>query len=182
MRAQENAGQHAELRLLLLAHAFGGVARGDMADLVAKHAGHFRLVDGKAQQAAGDVDIAAGQRKGVDVRGIEHGEGVFDVLALGGRRHELADAVDIGVEGRLLGIGAAEFLARILGCSSAPILASCASEIGVEKVRPVAGLVACMQPLTSIAVPARRRAGRTSFMRMLGGSETDSKGSCWTGI
>ena len=72
------------------------MARGDVAGLVAQHARQLRLVVGEREQAAGGVDVAARHREGVDVGRVQHREGVFDVLALGGRGDELADRADIG--------------------------------------------------------------------------------------
>ncbi len=51
------------------------VPGGDMAHLVPDHAGELRLVPGQPDQAAGDVDIAAGGGEGVDGRAVEDGEG-----------------------------------------------------------------------------------------------------------
>ena len=47
------------------------VARRDVTDLVAEHAGKLRLVVEKRQDAARHVDVAAGKREGVD-RGLVH--------------------------------------------------------------------------------------------------------------
>jgi hypothetical protein len=48
----------------------GGVARGDVTDFVAEDAGYFRFARGKAEQAAGDVDIPTRQGEGVDVGSV----------------------------------------------------------------------------------------------------------------
>ena len=50
------------------------MARGDVTDLVPEHAGELRLVVEKHKDAAGDVDVAAGQRERVDSRDIDRRE------------------------------------------------------------------------------------------------------------
>ena len=51
-----------------------GVARRDVADLVAQHAGQLRFVVQIRQDAARDVDVAAGQRERVDGRQVDDRE------------------------------------------------------------------------------------------------------------
>ena len=51
-----------------------GMTRGDVADLVAEHAGQLRLVVQIRQDAARDVDVAARQREGVDRGAVDNGE------------------------------------------------------------------------------------------------------------
>ena len=69
------------------------VPRGDMADLVAENAGQFRFVAGQRHQAAGDMDVSARQREGVDVVVVEDRKGVRDILHLGMLRNRLSDPV-----------------------------------------------------------------------------------------
>ncbi len=84
----------------------------------------------KRQQAARDMDIAAGQGEGVDDIRIDHHEGEFLVGRLRRARQQLADAVDVA---RQLGslVEAAEFLrppwdAFLPRRSSAPLAATSA--------------------------------------------------------
>ena len=58
-------------RGLLELGPLGGVARGDVADLVRHDGGDFGRVVGEREQAAGDENIAGGQGEGVDDRRIE---------------------------------------------------------------------------------------------------------------
>ena len=58
------------------------VARGDVADLVAQHASQFGLAVQVGHQAARDVDVAAGQREGVDLGAVEHGEAPLQLRAV----------------------------------------------------------------------------------------------------
>ena len=48
--------------------ALGGVMGGDMGDLVRHHGGDLGAVVGEREQAAGDENVARGQREGVDDR------------------------------------------------------------------------------------------------------------------
>src|SRR2546422_9460198 len=68
LRARDAADGETELRKLLLAQLAHGVARGDVADLVAHHAAELGLGVQVGQDSAGDVDVAAGEREGVDHR------------------------------------------------------------------------------------------------------------------
>ncbi len=79
--------------------ALGGVARRDMADLVSENARHFRLAVGKREKAARDVDIAAGQREGVDDGRVEKRDGVAHarIVRVGG--DAAADLGDIAAQG-----------------------------------------------------------------------------------
>ncbi len=92
-----------------MAVTLGHVAGGDVAGLVAQHAGDFRLVVGQRQQATGDVDIAARHGEGVDDIGIQHGELIIDIRPVGVGGNRFADALDIGLE-RRIGIGTPELL------------------------------------------------------------------------
>ena len=81
-----------------LAVALGRVARRDVADLVRQDAGQLRLVVGQGQQAAGHVDIAAGQGEGVDDGRIEDGEMPLQLRQLRGPGQQVSEAVDVGPE------------------------------------------------------------------------------------
>ena len=63
-----------ELRVAALCRFFD-MARGDVADLVAEHAGELGLVVHQRDQLAGGVDIAAGDREGVVDRRVEQSDG-----------------------------------------------------------------------------------------------------------
>ena len=69
--------------------------RGDVADLVAEHAGQLRFVVEKRQDAARDVDEAARQRERVDCRLIDDGELPGQVRPLGELRELEADVADV---------------------------------------------------------------------------------------
>ena len=56
-------------------HALGAVAGGDMADLVADHAGKLGFVVRQRHQAPCHVDVAAGQGEGVDHVAVEDRDG-----------------------------------------------------------------------------------------------------------
>ena len=83
-----------------------------MADLVPQHAGELGLVVGQRQQAAGHVDIAAGQGEGVDHVAVEQGKGERLVLQLGRVLDPVADPLDIG-PGIAIGILPAELGQRL---------------------------------------------------------------------
>ncbi len=90
------ADQHAEQRgrdlARLLAHR---VTRGDVADLVAEHAGQLGLGIEVGQDAAGNVDVAAGQRERVDLGRIEHRETVIQLGTMALPRQLLAQSIDV---------------------------------------------------------------------------------------
>ena len=46
-----------------------------------------------------DIDIATGQREGVDIRAIHHSELVIEIAAVTGARHALTDALDVSTQG-----------------------------------------------------------------------------------
>ena len=67
-----------------------------------QHPGHLGLGVGQGQQAAGKVDVAAGHREGVDDRGVEDGERISQPGSIRGGGKELADAVDVARERRIV--------------------------------------------------------------------------------
>ena len=75
---------------------WGAVPRGDVADLVADHAGQVGLAVEVGHDAARDVHIAAGQRKGVDLGAVEHREGPRQVGPLRLARQAQADVGHVG--------------------------------------------------------------------------------------
>ena len=85
----------------------GGVARGDMADLMRHDGGDFGRVVGEGEKAAGDEDIAGGQGEGVDDRRIEHRDAVGLPSGVRGRRELDQDPVEISL-GRRRAVDAAE--------------------------------------------------------------------------
>jgi hypothetical protein len=87
-----------QARRLLAGGALRAVAGGDVADLVADHPGQVGLAFHVGHQAAGDVDIAAGQREGVDLRAVEHREMPFQVLAVRLLGQALAQLVHISLQ------------------------------------------------------------------------------------
>lgn len=70
----------------------------DMTDFMADHPGKLGLVIGEGEEAACDIDIAAGQGEGVYNRAIENREGPFGIRLLCMRDNPAADTVDIGLE------------------------------------------------------------------------------------
>ncbi len=79
----------------LLAHS---VARGDVPDLVADHPGEFGLGIQIGHDAARDVDIAAGQREGVDVRAVDHREPPFQLRPMALLRQPHAHLRHVGLQ------------------------------------------------------------------------------------
>ena len=78
--------------------ALRGVVGGDVADLVRHDGGDLGAVAGEAEQAAGDEDVAGGQREGVDDGGIEqrHAIGLARRIARGGELGQ--EVVEIGLD------------------------------------------------------------------------------------
>src|SRR3546814_5173959 len=66
--------QRAELRQEPPTHALRRMARNHMADLMAHDTSHLGLVFRQRNQAAGDVDVAARQREGIDDRAVQQGD------------------------------------------------------------------------------------------------------------
>ena len=92
----QNAG--ADLRRHRARVLVDAVARGHVADLVAEHGGEFGLVLDVGHDAAGDVDIAARQREGIDLVAVEHRESVLKVRAVALLRQPFADALHVGLQ------------------------------------------------------------------------------------
>ena len=101
-RAQHRGRQHAEPGVLLARGALRAVARGDMADLVADDAGQFGFAVHVGHDAARDVDKAAGQGEGVDLRAVEHREGPGQVGAVRLAGELLPEVVDVGLQRRVV--------------------------------------------------------------------------------
>src|SRR5690606_6127429 len=59
------------------------------------------------KQATMDIDVAARQREGIDVRTVDQGEDVVELVAMAAARYPLAHALYIGLQ---LGV----FVARVL--------------------------------------------------------------------
>ena len=90
----ENPAQHEELA----AHGPGGVTGVDVAQLVADDGGQGGLVVHDGQHAPGDIDVSARSGEGVDHRGVQDGEVVGKIGAVGDGDHLAADGFDVGVE------------------------------------------------------------------------------------
>src|SRR3546814_12179584 len=84
------------------------VAGGDLADLVSDHPRQLGLAAGQRHEAAGDVDVAAGQREGVHHRRIEYREGERRAGELGAGDQRRTDPVHIVLYARVR-VDAAEF-------------------------------------------------------------------------
>jgi N-acyl-D-amino-acid deacylase len=76
----------------------GGVAGGNVGNFVSQDPGQLGFRAQVGQQAAVDVDVAAGGGKGVDIGTVDHGEGECGIRALGNRSQALADPGDIGLQ------------------------------------------------------------------------------------
>src|SRR5690606_25625105 len=90
--------------LTLLAHA---VTRRHVTDLMPQHGSQLCLGVEIGKQATMDIDVAARQREGIDVRTVDQGEDVVELVAMAAARYPLAHALYIGLQ---LGV----FVARVL--------------------------------------------------------------------
>ena len=81
--ADNTQDRHADVGGHRLTVALRRMPGGDMADFVGQHAGHFGFGFGHGKKAAGNVDITAGQREGVDFLVVQYREGEFQVGQLG---------------------------------------------------------------------------------------------------
>ena len=97
-RAQHAGGQHADAGGGLAGGAGGAVAGGHMTDFMADHACQVGLAFHVGHDAARHIDIAAGQREGVDLGAVEHGEGPLQVGAMRFVGQLLAQIVDVGLQ------------------------------------------------------------------------------------
>ncbi len=78
------------------------VPGGDVGDLVADDARQLGLAIEIGKQAAIDVNEAARQCKGVQVRCVYHGERPLEVRHVAVFRQLLADTVDVGLQFRIV--------------------------------------------------------------------------------
>ena len=78
------------------------MARGDVADLVAEHAGQLGLVVQIREKAARHIDVSAGQRERVDRGAVDDGERPRQVGAMRVARELLADLVDVALQVRIV--------------------------------------------------------------------------------
>lgn len=78
--------------------ALGCVARGHVADLVADHVGELAFRVGDGERAPRNVDPAAGQREGVRLLHVRHGEAVDEITARRVARQALAEPFHVGPE------------------------------------------------------------------------------------
>ena len=92
LRVADHFGHHVvdQRRLARLFHADLGVARDHVPHLMREHRGELGLVVGERDQPAGDVEMAARQREGVDRRRVEQRHLVF-LLGLFRGRHQAID-------------------------------------------------------------------------------------------
>ena len=92
-------GQHAQTGGLLTGGTLGAMARCHVPDLVPDHARQLSFAVQVGQDPARDVDIAARQGEGVDLRAVQDGECPCQVRPVGLGRQALADLVDVGLQG-----------------------------------------------------------------------------------
>ncbi len=78
------------------------MAARDVPDLMPQNRRQLRLAIGQRQQAAGDINIPARQRKSIGDRRIYNEKLVLHIGALGILRHLLPDLVDIGIQRRVI--------------------------------------------------------------------------------
>ena len=95
-----------------VAVTLGAVAGGHVADLVGDHACELRLVVGERHQAARDMDVAAGQGEGVDLRAVEDDEGEGRLGLFRGLLEQPAEARDVALQRRVV-VEAAERLHQL---------------------------------------------------------------------
>ena len=113
LRAEDHRDAESEPGELLLADLLYGMARGDMADLVAEHRSHLRFVVEVGENPAGEKDGASRQGEGVDHRVIHDRERPGEIGALRIGSEPLTDRIDVILE-RLV-LNQAHFLRHLLG-------------------------------------------------------------------
>ena len=96
--AKDGRRHHAEARRLLAGGALRAVPRGHVADLVADDTREVGFAVHIGHDAACDIHVTAGQREGIDVRAVEHGEVPVKLGAVRGLGQPLADFVDVGLQ------------------------------------------------------------------------------------
>jgi hypothetical protein len=72
-----------------------------MPDFMSQHGCQFGFGIEVGQDAPRDVNVAARQRKGIDLRAIQNGKVVFETGAMALCRQFLADPLDIGLQRRV---------------------------------------------------------------------------------
>ena len=101
--AVDHAAHQRDLAHPVLAHL--GMMGDHMGHLVRHHRGELGAVVGERDQPAGHVELARGQRKGVDHRRVQQGHAIMQIRPVG-RRHQLLDRLaDHGLDAGIL-IGA----------------------------------------------------------------------------
>lgn len=100
----DNTGDDRGLARLVLAHR--GVLGQHMRHLVAEHGGQFRRIARERKKTARDIELAVRQREGVDRAGIQNGDPVALVGAVGGGDEPVDGLGDQRFEPRVV-IGAA---------------------------------------------------------------------------
>ena len=98
LRGQDRSDTEAELKQLLLGHLAHAVPPGDVTDLVTDHRYQFGLVVHVRHDPARDVDVAAGQRKGVDDRIVDDAEGPLEVRSFRARCNLGAELLHVLLE------------------------------------------------------------------------------------
>ena len=96
--AQQGGRQHAQAGVLLAGGALGTVARRHMPNFMADDPRQFGLTLHVRHDAARHIYIATGQRKGVDLRAVQHREVPLQLLAVRQLGQPLADAIHIGLQ------------------------------------------------------------------------------------
>ena len=94
-RSADRSRKNADLRNPGCLLTAGGMRRSHMANLMPNDSGQFRFRVRQSDQTARDIDIAAGQREGVDHRTVQHGERPFGFRLLRFRCKPPPDPFDI---------------------------------------------------------------------------------------
>ncbi len=106
---ENGAKRHTALCENAAAVALRGVAGRNMTDLVGHHTSDLGFVLGQRHQPAGDVDIAARQREGVDHITVQKRERKVEIRQFRHRLQSIADLIDISLQASFV-IGPAELL------------------------------------------------------------------------
>jgi hypothetical protein len=90
-----------DVRLFRGLHLFDGVALDHVTDLVAESSGQLVQLFRALDQPSIDVDISAGQCKGVDLLRVHDVEMPIQVRAAGSLRDRVAKSLDVSTDGRI---------------------------------------------------------------------------------
>ena len=95
---QYRGRQHTQARILLARGALGTMAGGDVANLMAHHAGQFSLTLQIGHDAARHIHITAWQREGIDLGAVQQGEVPLQLVAVRQLGQALTQVVDVSLQ------------------------------------------------------------------------------------